>query len=411
MARFKITLLMPDGKLVEDIVEAESEDELLSLYSQGEALLIEYRRDIFSSITDFLKNLSLSRSKRISKQELADFCFYMGRALDMGIPILEIIDDMKESTKNKYFKDVLERLKNLIASGHSLAEAMRLTNAFPGELIGLVKVGEETDALPRIFLNYAQYLDWVIRLQKEVKQALSYPSFVIVVLIFTIGITFGYIIPQVIPAIKAMGLKEYPLPTKILLWSGFIFRNFWKEILTIPIITLVLLRILLSKSKKIRILYDKYKLKVPLIGDILLKSALARDIRVIAEVYRSGGTLLNAIDLIINYVEQNLFLKTIFQQVRENLLAGNMLSEAMKKTNFFEPTIIRMTKLGEDTGALDKSLIRVADIYEDDMKRKIQVLVVMIEPSLQFALGAILGLVALGILMPVYDVMSRIGNG
>ncbi len=410
MAKYRVTLLTPEGEVIEETVEAENEQELLNIYSQGDALLLDYKRDWLSALREF-SLLDLFTPKRISKQELADFCFYMGRSLDMGISILETLDDIKETTKNPYFKKVIEQIKNSVTTGSSLSEAMKATGAFPGELIGLVKVGENTDALPQVFSNYAEYLDWVIRLQKEVKQALSYPAFVTVVMIFTIGIMFGYIIPQVLPAIKALGLKEYPLPTQLLLWIGYFAKAFWKEIIVTPILIFIGIKLLTKKSRKIRYLIDKLKLKIPVLGIIFLESSLARDMRAIAEVYRSGGTLLSAVELIINHVETNLYLKEIFTQVKENLLTGDMLSEAMRKTNFFEIPIIRMVKLGEDTGALDKSLLRLAEIYEDDMRRKIQAMTMVIEPSLQLILGAILGLITLGILLPVYNVISRMGNG
>ena len=410
MAKFRITLLTPNGEVIKETVEAENEEEVVSRFLQGENLLIDYKRDWLSLLKDFSLSDLLS-PKSISKQELADFCFYMGRSLDMGISILDTLEDIKETSKNRYFKKVLSEIKERITAGSSLSEAMKVSGAFPEELIGLVKLGEETDALPQIFSNYAEYLDWTIRIQKEVKQALAYPIFVTVVMIFTIAIMFGYIIPQVMPAIKALGLKEYPLPTKFLLWSGVFVKAFWKQIIATPIITFILLKLAIKKNRTVNYWYDKLKLKIPLLGDIFEKSSLARDLRAIAEVYRSGGTLLSAVELIINHVETNLFLKEIFQRVKENLITGSMLSEAMERTGYFPHPVIRMVKLGEDTGALDKALLRLAEIYEDDMRRKIQAMTMVIEPTLQVILGAILGVIALGILLPVYNVVSGMGSG
>nr|WP_204305162.1 type II secretion system F family protein [Desulfurobacterium thermolithotrophum] len=217
---------------------------------------------------------------------------------------------------------------------------------------------------------------------------------------------FGYIIPQIIPAITAMGLKEYPLPTKILLWSGKYVQIFWKEIVITPILLVIFFKLIMRYSIKARYIRDRLKISFPLIGDIFQKASLSRDMRALAEVYRSGGTILRALDIIINHVEQNLYIKSVFQKVKENLMVGDMLSGAMERSGFFQSTIIRMVKLGEETGALDKSLLRLAEIYEDDMRRKIQAMTVVIEPTLQLVLGGILGIVALGILLPVYNIIS-----
>ncbi|ADY74081.1 Type II secretion system F domain [Desulfurobacterium thermolithotrophum DSM 11699] len=405
MARYKVTFLSQDGIVNTEIVEAKNESELFSLFSERDVILLEYKKDWFSFLKEF-SLLDLFQRRKISKQELADFCFYFGRALDMGISVLEILEDIGKSSKNKYFRKVMETLRERVTAGSSLSEAMELTGAFPPELIGLVKVGESTDALPKVFLNYAEYLDWVISIEKEVKQALSYPIFVSFIMVFTIAIMFGYIIPQIIPAITAMGLKEYPLPTKILLWSGKYVQIFWKEIVITPILLVIFFKLIMRYSIKARYIWDRLKISFPLIGDIFQKASLSRDMRALAEVYRSGGTILRALDIIINHVEQNLYIKSIFQKVKENIMVGDMLSVAMERSGFFQSTIIRMIKLGEETGALDKSLLRLAEIYEDDMRRKIQTMTVVIEPTLQLVLGGILGIVALGILLPVYNIIS-----
>ena len=405
MAKYKVTLLNPDGSVVEETIEAKDESELFSLFSGRDVILLEYKKDWLLFLREFSFS-DLFRRKKISKQELADFCFYFGRTLDMGISILEILEDIEKSSTNKYFQKVVRTLRERITAGSSLSEAMEFTGAFPPELIGLVKVGEKTDDLPTVFLNYAEYLDWVVSIEKEVKQALSYPIFVSFVVVLTVAIMFGYVIPQIIPAITAMGLKEYPLPTKILLWTGKYVRLFWKEIVITPILLIIAFRLMTKRFTKTRYIWDKAKLKLPLIGGILLRASLSRNMRVLAEVYRSGGTILDALDIIVDHVEQNLYIKSIFQKVKENLIVGDMLSIAMEKLGFFQSPIIRMVKLGENTGALDKSLLRLAEIYEDDMKRKIQAMTVVIEPVLQLVLGGILGIVALGILLPVYNVIS-----
>ena len=405
MAKYKVTLLNPDGSVVEETIEAKDESELFSLFSGRDVTLLEYKKDWLLFLREFSFS-DLFRRKKISKQELADFCFYFGRTLDMGISILEILEDIEKSSTNRYFQKVVRTLRERITAGSSLSEAMEFTGAFPPELIGLVKVGEKTDDLPKVFLNYAEYLDWVVSIEKEVKQALSYPIFVSFVVVLTVAIMFGYVIPQIIPAITAMGLKEYPLPTKILLWTGKYVRLFWKEIVVAPVLLIIAFRLMTKRFIKTRYIWDKVKLKLPMIGSILLRASLSRNMRVLAEVYRSGGTILDALDIIVDHVEQNLYIKSIFQKVKENLIVGDMLSIAMEKLGFFQSPIIRMVKLGENTGALDKSLLRLAEIYEDDMKRKIQAMTVVIEPILQLVLGGILGIVALGILLPVYNVIS-----
>ena len=293
----------------------------------------------------------------------------------MGISILEILEDIEKSSANKYFQKVVRTLRERITAGSSLSEAMEFTGAFPPELIGLVKVGEKTDDLPKVFLNYAEYLDWVVSIEKEVKQALSYPIFVSFVVVLTVAIMFGYVIPQIIPAITAMGLKEYPLPTKILLWTGKYVRLFWKEIVVAPVLLIIAFRLMTKRFIKTRYIWDKVKLKLQMIGSILLRASLSRNMRVLAEVYRSGGTILNALDIIVDHVEQNLYIKSVFRKVKENLIIGDMLSIAMEKLGFFQSPIIRnygweifVNNIGSKMGLMAPKIIPINFSFNGDSR-------------------------------------------
>jgi len=406
MATYFVKLLSPEGEILVETIEANNDKEIFTFFGDQDYIILEYRKDRLGNIRKFFSEFSIRKS--ISKSELADFCYYLGRALDMGIPILDILDDLEKAAKKAFYRKIIRELKQQISAGSSISEAMRGLKVFPGDLIGLTKLGEETDALSKIFLNYAGYLDWRIKIEKEVKKALTYPAFVSIVLIFTILILFGFILPEILPVIKSLGLKEYPLPTKILIVSGFIFKHFWLHILLSIVGIFAVIFLTVRKSRRIKYLWHRLKLRLPLVGEIFLKASLSKDIRAIAEVFRSGGTILFSIQLIEGFVEQNLYIKKIFKQIEEFLLQGDMLSIAMEKTGFFEVPVIRMVKLGEDTGAIDRSLSRLAEIYQDDMKRKIETLTIMIEPLLQLILGAILGILALGMLLPVYNVLTNI---
>ena len=406
MATYFVKLLSPEGEILTETIEVENEHELFPIFERQNYIILEYKKDYFGDIKR--KIFEFSFKKTISKEEIADFCYYVGRALDMGIPILDILDDLERAAKSNFFRKIVRELKQQITAGSSLSEAMKTLRVFPGDLVGLTKLGEETAALPRIFLNYAEYLDWRIKIEKEVKKSLSYPAFVSIVLIFTIAVLFGFILPQILPVIRSLGLKEYPLPTKLLIVSGFIIKNYWLHILGSTLGIFVLTIIIIKKSERIRYIWHKVKLKLPILGEIFLKSSLSKDMRAIAEVFRSGGTILFSVQLIIGFVEQNLYIKKIFKEIEEFLLQGDMLSTAMEKTGFFEIPIVRMVKLGEDTGAMDRALLRLSEIYQDDMRRKIETLTIMVEPSLQLILGIILGIMALGMLMPIYNVLSKV---
>ncbi|NIA09485.1 MAG: hypothetical protein GWP10_07105, partial [Nitrospiraceae bacterium] len=207
MARFKVTLLSSNGNIAEQIVEAKDKNELFRMFSKTNYLVIGIKKQWYAPLLK-LKNIFFRRG--ISKQDLADFCFYIGRSLEMGLPILDTLNDTSKTTKNKLLKEKIDEIRNAIISGSSISTAMKDAGIFPPDLVGMVKVGESTDALPKVFLNYADFLDWLISLEKEVKQAMSYPLFTSIVMVFVIAIMFGYIIPNVIPAIMEMGLKQVP---------------------------------------------------------------------------------------------------------------------------------------------------------------------------------------------------------
>jgi len=169
VAAYLVKLLSPEGEVTAQRVEVANEEELFAVFGRRNYVILEYRRDYFGGIRGFLSRFTLRRS--ISKKELADFCYYLGRALDMGIPVLGVLEDLEKAAKNAFYRKVVGEIRQQVSLGSSMFEAMKSLKVFPGDLVGLVKLGEETDALPRIFQNYAEYLDWKIRIEKEVKKS------------------------------------------------------------------------------------------------------------------------------------------------------------------------------------------------------------------------------------------------
>jgi len=390
----------------ERIVNANSEEEIIKdALRSTDIVLIDIQRR--SKILTFLRGLF---TDRVSLKELADFTYTMGKSLEIGIDLLSTLHDLEETTKSKKLKEAVRKIIADVEGGASISEALeKQKNVFPPTFIALVKIGESSGNLANVLLRYAEYLDWLIKLKTEVKKALAYPSMVAIAVSITMIVLITYVLPQITEVIKDLGIKEYPIPTQILIWISE--KSKYLPILIILIIlSVILLIILRAVSERVRYFTDELILKIPIIGEIVFKKHIVEDLRAMADIHASGGSLLYALELIENDLETNLYLKEVFGKIRESVERGSSLTEAFKNTGAFPPIVVRTIKIGEETGALDDAIMRTVEYYENELRKTLETLTTFIEPALQIILGIMLGLIAAGILFPVYEIVTKLGT-
>ena len=343
---------------------------------------------------------------RVPRQDLINFCFHLEQLSGAGVPIVEGLIDLRESTENLRFREVVGGLVETIEGGKSLSQALAdYPEVFSKVVVSLVRSGEQTGKLAEVLKSLAETLKWEDELHAQTKKLMMYPAFVgSTVLVVTMFLMI-YLVPQMTGFIRNMG-QEIPLQTRILIHVSNFFVGYWWLVVTAPIALWFGLKTAAKTNPSVAYALDHLKLRVPLIGPILRKIILSRFASSFAMMYSSGITVLDAIrsseEIVGNRPLENA-LRSAGQQIAE----GKGLTMAFTDVGLFPPLVIRMLRIGENTGALDRALLNVSYFYNREVRESIGKVQALIEPVMTIVLGLILGWVMLSVLGPVYDSISK----
>lgn len=350
--------------------------------------------------------IGLGRGK-IKRPELITFFFNLEQLTRAGVPLLESLADLRDTMNAPHFREIIASLIESIESGKKLSQAMaEHPDGFDKIFISLTHAGEESGRLPEVFEHITESLKWQDEMASHTKTILIYPVFVGLVVL---GITFFlmiYLVPQLVGFIQGMG-QEIPLQTRILLATSSFFVNYWYAIIAVPIVLPIAATLAVTSSPAMQLRLDKLKLNLWIIGPILRKIILARFANTFAIMYGSGISILNCIDISRDVVN-NRAVSNSLGDVALEIESGKNLTQSFQSTNMFPPLVIRMLKVGEATGSLDKALLNVSYFYDRDVKDSIKKVQVMIEPTMTIILGTLLGWVMLSVLSPIYDLIGKV---
>ena len=343
---------------------------------------------------------------RVARQDLINFCFHLEQLATAGVPLLEGLNDLRESVDNARFREVVSGLIESIEGGRNLSGSLaEYPEVFSKVFVSLVRSGEQTGRLPEVLKSLSESIKWEDELAAQTKKIIMYPAFVGSIVLMVTFFLMIYLVPQMTGFIRNMG-QDIPLQTRILIGVSNFFVNYWWAVILAPFAAWGALKFAIYRNPAIEYAIDHYKLKVPLIGPIQRKIILSRFASSFAMMYSSGITVLDAIrscEEIVGNKPIEQALKTAGQQIAE----GKNLTAAFQDLNIFPPLVIRMLRIGEGTGALDTSLLNVAYFYNREVRESIGKVQAMIEPAMTIVLGVLLGWVMLSVLGPVYDSISK----
>jgi type IV pilus assembly protein PilC len=343
---------------------------------------------------------------RVTRQDLINFCFHLEQLVNAGVPVLEGLNDLRDSIENPRFREVVSGLVESIEGGRNLSGSLaEYPEVFSKVFVALVRSGEQTGKLPAVLKSLSESLKWEDELAAQTKKLLLYPAFVGSIVLLVTFFLMIYLVPQMTGFIRNMG-QDVPLQTKILIAVSEFFVNYWWAIVLAPFAAWAGLKAATAYNPAVQYAIDRYKISMPLIGPILRKIILSRFASSFAMMYGSGITVLDAIrsceEIVGNRVLEGA-LRTAGQQIAE----GKGMTAAFSDLGLFPPLVIRMLRIGENTGGLDTSLLNVSYFYNREVREQIGKMQAMIEPALTLVLGAILGWVMLSVLGPVYDAISK----
>lgn len=346
-------------------------------------------------------------NKKIKRTELITFFFNLEQLTRAGVPLLESLADLRDTMNDVHFREIIANLVESIESGKKLSQAMaQHPDAFDKIFISLTFAGEESGRLPEIFAHITAALKWQDEMSSHTKTILLYPAFVGLVVLSITFFLMIYLVPQLVGFITSMG-QTIPIQTRILLATSRIFVDYWYLLIILPLLVTSGLALLINASDEMRLRFDRAKLNFWITGSILRKIILARFANTFAMMYGSGISIL---DCIANSrdVVNNLAVAQSLNEVTQEIESGKNLTQSFENTGMFPPLVIRMLKVGEATGSLDKALLNVSYFYDRDVRESIKKVQIMIEPTMTIILGMLLGWIMLAVLSPIYDIIGKV---
>lgn len=343
---------------------------------------------------------------RIKRQDLINFCFHLEQLANAGVPVVEGLIDLRDSVENPRFREVVSGMLESIEGGRNLSQALaEYPEVFGKVFVSLVRSGEQTGRLGEVLKSLTESLKWEDELAAQTRKLLIYPLFVGGIVLLVTFFLMIYLVPQMTGFIRNMG-QEIPLQTRILIHVSDFCVNYWWAVIAAPFVAWFGVKYAAQTNPAVAYTLDRYKIGMPLVGPILKKIVLSRFAASFAMMYASGITVLDAIrssEELVGNRPVEYALRTAGQQIAE----GKNLTVAFQDAGLFPPLVIRMLRIGENTGGLDTALLNVSYFYNREVKEAIGRLQAMIEPAMTLVLGLILGWVMLSVLGPVYDTISK----
>jgi type IV pilus assembly protein PilC len=355
----------------------------------------------------------LAGKKKVKSKDLAIFTRQFSVMIDAGLPLVQCLDILSQQQQNKYFQQVLAQVRQDVEEGSTLAAAMtRHPKVFDQLYSNMVEAGETGGILDLILQRLSTFIEKIVKLKRDVVSALIYPVAVILLAIVAIAVIMVVVIPQfqnIFLGLLGPG-EPLPLPTRIVVGlSNFLAGWGGLCILAAVIATVVGLRFY-YKTTKGRKVIDTILLKVPILGPIFLKIAIARFSRTLSTLLSSGVPILQSLDITAR-TAGNVVVENAIIQIRDGVEQGKSFVEPLRSSELFPHMVAQMVGIGEQTGALDSMLGKIADFYEQEVDAAIANLLTLMEPALIGFLGVTIGGIVISMYMPMFSLIGKLSSG
>jgi type IV pilus assembly protein PilC len=388
------------GLVKEGVLVADSKDVALSS--------LRRQNIVVTGIRERGKEISLTKmGRKVPPKTLAVFTRQFSVMIDAGLPLVQCIEILANQQEHKTFQKILLQIRQDVEAGSTLADAMRRhPKAFDTLYVNMVAAGEAGGILDTILQRLSVYIEKVVKLKAQVRSAMIYPIAVIVIAAIVVAVILLKVIPTFAALFTSLG-AELPLPTRIVIAaSNFLARYFIFFVIGVGAGVYFLRRYYATHSG--RRVIDGLLLKMPILGNIFRKVAVARFCRTLATLTSSGVPILESLDITAR-TAGNAIVEDAIYETRRSVEGGKTIVEPLKATNIFPNMVVQMIGVGEQTGALDAMLNKIAEFYEDEVDAAVAGLVKLLEPLLIFILGIVIGGIVIAMYLPMFTLINKIG--
>ena len=393
----------PSGELLSGEYATENKDELVG-YLRKRKIIITSVREKTSKL-----NMRLPLKDRIGVKDISVFTRQFATMINAGLPMVQCLDILSQQSDKEFLKESIGRVMTDVEGGSTLAEAMaKHPKIFNQLFVNMVEAGEAGGILDVILARLAVFLEKLDALQRKVKSALTYPTVVAVVAIGATAFMLIFIIPTFAKMFSDFGGK-LPLPTQIVIMLSNFLRNFWWAIIAVVVGVIVAIK-QYYKTDAGHLAIDRMLLKVPVLGMVIRKGAVARFTRTLGTLISSGVPILSGLEITARTAGNRVVEQAVLA-TRDSISQGNTISDPLKQCGVFPPMVTQMIAVGEQTGALDEMLDKIATFYDSEVDTAVDALTAVIEPVMIVIMGVVVGGMVVAMYLPMFKLVTIVGNG
>ena len=392
----------PSGEILSGEYITDNKQELVSY--------LRKRKIIVTSLKEKSKQfaLKLPRRKSVSVKDMGVFTRQFATMINAGLPMVQCLDILSAQMEKEYFRKIIAEVMGDVEGGSTLAEALSKHQVFSRLYVNMVEAGEAGGILDQILNRLAQYLEKAEALTRKIKSAMMYPTVVFVVATGATIFMLMFIIPTFAKMFSDFG-GELPLPTKVVLMLSDFLRNFWYLlILGATAAVYMFKRFYATDTGKRKV--DKMLLRIPVLGAVLRKGAVARFTRTLGTLVSSGVPILNGLDITAR-TAGNKVIEEAVMSTRESISQGNTIAGPLKECGVFPPMVVQMISVGEETGALDDMLEKIATFYDSEVDTSVDALTSVIEPVMIVIMGVVVGGMLIAMYLPMFKLINVVAGG
>jgi type IV pilus assembly protein PilC len=397
------------GKIVSDTVEAASQREAIEKLKSLRYVIVNIKEAKEKSAGSIIKKL-LPFGKKVKSMDVTLFSRQLATLISSGVPLVQGLSILEEQIESPQFKKVIKSLRTDIESGISISEAMKKhPDVFSELYIGMVHAGEIGGILDQVLDRLASYLEASEELKSKIKGAMTYPILVSLVAVGAATIMLTVVVPRFAAMFADMGAK-LPTPTLILIKVSNFIKKYILFFVAGAVAFYVIFRKIYKSVPSVRLKVDTQLLNLPIIGDVIKKTAIAKFTRTLGTLVKSGVPILQAMETVAKTAGNKLIEKSILE-AKDSVREGERIAEPLKKKlDVFPPMVVQMISVGEETGQLDAMLIKIADFYDREVSNAVEALTGMIEPLIIVFLGLVVGGMVVAMYLPMFEISSAIGG-
>ncbi len=342
------------------------------------------------------------KKKKITPFDIAVFTRQMATMMKAGVPLIQSFDIVADGLENPSLRELVLDIKNDVAAGNNFAGALKKHPKYFDDLFcNLVDSGEKSGALETMLDRVANYLEKTETLKKKVKKAMTYPISVIVVALIVTTILLIKVVPQFQDMFEGFG-AELPVFTQFVVGISEWMQEWWLIMLLGIVAAVFVFKEVKRRSEAFRDALDKFMLKIPIVGDIIDKSSVARFARVLSTTFAAGVPLVDALDSVAGATGNVVYREAVYR-IRDDVSSGTQLQFSMKSTGVFPVMAVQMVSIGEESGALDSMLDKVAEHYEEEVDNLVDNMTTLMEPMIMAVLGVLVGGLIVAMYLPIFQ--------